>query len=219
MAKPKPLPIKAPIPGFVKASQRFHEFARDIDSAKEPPEKIAIAHFQELNLKLRQGVDEAIAFLNAIPAEQDRLAGYIVWAQQRSKDLQRALEACEQRTLAEVEANPEHPYAGDLGKIASHKKGGDGKLSITGLDVDPRNRIKDPKQAFDLDIPPEFLKRKVVVSLDLTAVKKAIKDGKTLLWAHIEKGTRLSYPKWKRDDETTVDTDETKTIEGETSDD
>ena len=150
----------------------------------EDPSAAFLQAFQETKLDLADAVDRRIAFAGwlegAIFAAKKARDAYA----ERARKLGQVEEAFKKNTAETIQAHPDLPYKGALGRLAVQASAPSLKLSF-----EPGNLTL---QGFvDLGIDTKFIISKTTWSLDTAAVKAALVAGEQFSWASLEHGKHL----------------------------
>ena len=158
-----------------------------IDDGVDPSDAL-VAVFEETKLDLADAVDRRIAF-------ETWLSGSIETAKkardayaERARKLTAAHEAFKKNTMDIMQANPNLPYKGDLGRLAIQANPASLKLAFAGKELTP-----DVIAMFGVD--QKYVKTFTTLVLDTVAVKAALQAGETFEWATLERGQSLRFRK------------------------
>lgn len=169
------------------AAATLAELCDRIDAGESIGEAV-VALFDEKRLELCEAVDRRIAFDQWIKgAIEAARAARDEWGK-RVEQLREAHERFKANTKAIVEAAPDLPYRGALGSIAVQK-------SPPAVDVAWGSRELDDETIAFFGVDPRFVKTKVTHTLDVTAVKDALKAGETLDWARLTQSNHVRFKK------------------------
>jgi hypothetical protein len=181
--KPGARPSSVRVPLAWTASTLSHLCDR-LDAGEEPDAAL-VAVFNETKLEHADAVDRRIAFIKFVEGSiEGAKAAAREWDFQ-AKRLESLLAAMKERTKEILEAFPDLPYSGSLGKLAVQANGGKTPLELTFGD-----RELTPDLIAMFDVPPEFVK--VTYTLNTDAVRAALEEGVELPWAKLgDRGRHL----------------------------
>jgi hypothetical protein len=169
------LPAKKKTP-LAEAASLLTELCERIDNG-ENLDHALMAAFNETKLDLAEAVDRRIAFdhwcKGAIEAARQARNDW----DERKKLLEALLERFKENTKAIIEANPDLPYAGKLGRLALQKNPPSVQYAFGTKDVTP--------DLIDyLGIPREYVR--VTYEIDTAKVKADLLAGKEITWAALK---------------------------------
>lgn len=169
-------PVKVPM---AWAATALAALCERIDNGEDP--HAVAAEFASTELALADAVDRRIAMIRfvegAIEGAKAARDAYAADAQ-RLTDL---LTSMKDRTKDIVQANPDLPYSGTLGRFTVQKNGGHAPLKLTFGD---REVSKTELDLFE--VPERFVGSKVVFWIRTDEVRAALAAGEKLPWAELE---------------------------------
>lgn len=143
--------------------------------------------FSEAKLDLAQAVDRRIAFFGMLDAETDHARKARAAWDQKVQQLKAFSDQLRASTKAIIEAAPDLPYQGQLGRLALQKNGGVLPLALS---FDDRVLTSETIDTHGID--ERFYRMTVTYSLDTEAIRVALEAGEKLAWAMLgERGQHL----------------------------
>lgn len=176
----------APIPKvpMAEAALALSQLCDAIDNGVAPDQAL-VSIFNETKLDLANAVDRRIAFFGMLDAELEHARKARAAWDAKVQQLKALSERLRASTKEIMEAHPDLPYQGQLGKLAVQKNGG--QLPLT-LAFDDREVSEETIRMFDVD--ERFFRR--TYQLDTTAIRRALDAGEKLPWAQLgERGTHV----------------------------
>lgn len=181
------VPVPKPRVPMAFAAAILSELCDRLDEGADPTDALC-AVFQETKLDLADAVDRRVAFdtwiQGAIKTAKEARDVYA----ERARKLTAAHEAFKKNTQDIIQAHPDLPYQGSLGRLAVQASAPSLKLAFGGKDLTP-----DMIQMFGID--EKYVKSEIVYTLDTAAVKAALQSGETIPWATLETGSHLRIRK------------------------
>jgi hypothetical protein len=147
-----------------------------------------VAAFDDTKLALADAVDRRIAFhefaSSALEAARAARAGW----DERVQQLKGLIDRFKANTQAVVEAHPDLPYRGTLGRITVQK-------SPASLQTTFGFRELTPELIEMMGIEPEYYTVKTTYTLDTKKAKEALAAGKSLPWAELTQSNHVRFKK------------------------
>ena len=175
---------------LVYAAELVERACADIDKAddKKKIDSFLLEAFNDSMGHLADSVDRRIGF--------DRWAKIQIKAAQEAyryfrnrKALIKAVhDRFKERTAIDMEAHPDTPYRGTLGKISLVANQGSVEFAFG------ENQDLSQELVNGFGIPMEFLKSKLTYRVDTQKVKAALLEGRTFLWAKLKTGHHVRFP-------------------------
>lgn len=157
-----------------------------IDDGAEPTAALKQV-FDETKLDLADAVDRRIMFFSTVEAAIEQARGARAAWDAQVQQLKGLLASMQATTKATIEAFPDLPYQGQLGKLAVQKNGGRASLSLTFGDKD---LTPDLIEMFGID--ERYYTVRTTYTLLTDAVRKDLDAGRPVPWAQFgERGTHL----------------------------
>lgn len=169
-----------------RAYAELAALCREIDEGADLSDAL-VAHFNETKLATTEAIDRRIAFLTAVKGQiPEAKAMRDAWAA-HAKMLEQLEAAMKTATKELLEAHPDLPREGTIGRLAVEANGGVAPLELAFGDKD-----LTPETIELFGIEPRFVASKTVYWLDTDAVRAALEAGEQLDWAFIGvRGTHL----------------------------
>lgn len=151
------------------------------------PSAAFVAVFSEKRLELAESVDRRIMFITLVEGQIEQArAMRAAWDQQVQR-LKALLDTMRSKTKEIIEAVPDLPYQGKLGKLAVQKNGGPQPLATAWGDKDLG---PDEVELFGID--ERYYQVETTYKLRSDVVLKDIEAGHPVEWAHLApRGTHL----------------------------
>ncbi len=175
------LPTKIPL-GF--AAMLLAKVSDDIESGNL--DATLIAAFEDAKLATSEAVDRRIAFDAFIKSAIDRCKDTAKsWRDEASK-LEKAHKRFLERTKEIVEANPDIPFKGNLGRFAIQKNNPSVECDVDEVD----------QETIDfLGIDPKYIAIETTYRIDKTKLSQDLKNGVEIPWARLKQSQRLVIKK------------------------
>ncbi len=176
------VPVTKPKIPMAFAALVLSELCDRLDDGADPTEAL-VAVFKDSELDLADATDRRIAFDTWIQGSIETAKKARDAYAERARKLTVAHEAFKTNTLSILEAYPELPYKGQLGRLASQASPPAMKLTISS------DLTQEVIEQFKIE--PRFVKIITRLVLDSAAVKTALQAGEVFPWASLETGTHL----------------------------
>lgn len=186
------------------AAQLLTNLCDEIDASPNLSKSLEMA-FQEANIGLAESIDRRKAVLWAISGSlkaargaRDELDAYV----QKLKAIKKSIELDTKEAMILA---PDLPWKDSMGRKLTLCNNSSPKVLFP-FDVKEKrsfsNLVHDETIRM-FEIPKRFLKGILITSLDMPAIKQALKDGEKLSWADLELGKQVRglKPKDEADDD------------------
>lgn len=175
------LPSKIPL---AFAAMLLAKVSDDIESGNL--DATLIAAFEDAKLATSEAVDRRIAFDGFIKAAINQCKETAKSWRDEATKLEKAHKRFLERTKEIVEANPDIPFVGTLGRFAIQKNN-----PAVESDVDE----VDEETIDFLGIDPKYIVVKTTYQIDKTKLSQDLKNGVNIPWARLKQSQRLVIKK------------------------
>lgn len=168
------------------AAEALEQACDQVDQAANLDERLQF-FFQDAQLQFGEEIDKRIAFNNWVKIQIEAAENAVMFYEQRIADLKTVHQRFKERTQAVVEAQPNLTFRGKLGKIWVQKNNPGVEYAFGGREVDPQTI-----EVFG--VPEDYVKTKLVYTIDSEKLKADLTAGKKFLWATLRQTQSIRFP-------------------------
>lgn len=161
-----------------------------VDEAEDIDTRLA-AFFDDSKMQLGDEVDKRIAFDRWCAIQTEAAKEAVAFYKARIEMIEEAKRKRRAATQAVLEAKPDLPYRGKLGKVWL-------QASEPAVEYVFGDKHVDPAIIQNFGIPDEYVLSEIVYKIDHAKLKADLKAGKTVGWAVLKQKVGIRFPSLRK---------------------